>query len=311
MFLKKLILDKINYQEIFTSNLFGISRSLIAFSLLITLIFTESNIFFPDSFFNVSESRHSVIPNFFYLMGINNLDFAFLFAKLILIGVISGYFPQITGLFHAWISYSFFTGALLVEGGDQIGQIISILLVPVCLFDKRINHWNANSSLLNYTRPTWVSMFCYSCLFIVQIQMAIVYFFAVAEKIQVNEWVDGSAFYYWFNHRPFGASLEVRLLLQPLISNPYLSPIITWGVLVLEVLLFSSFFMQKEEKIFMFKLGVCFHLLIVIFHGLWSFFFAMLGGLVIYLLPWENSITIKFKLIPFFRKRNKKHMYFF
>jgi len=39
-----------------------------------------------------------------------------------------------------------------------------------------------------------------------KIQMSILYFFAVIEKLNVPGWVNGSAFYYWFNDSSLGAS---------------------------------------------------------------------------------------------------------
>ncbi|MEM0941860.1 MAG: sporulation-delaying protein SdpB family protein [Bacteroidota bacterium] len=277
---------------IFT-NIYGLSRSFFALSLLITLLFTKSYVYFPPEFFQIGQLSKTIVPNLFYLFEPENLNIALITSCLILVAVISGFLPQLTGILHAWVAYSFFTGALIIEGGDQIGQIIAILLIPVTLFDKRINHWH-KKDFFGYKRPEWISFFCYSCLVIIQIQMAIVYFFAVAEKINSPEWADGSAFYYWFNHNPFGVVEPIANSLNPIISNPYITPLITWGVLVLEALLFGALFMKREHKLLMFRLGIGFHFMIIVVHGLWSFFFAMAGGLIIYLLPWDQSMDLKF-----------------
>ena len=281
----------IDYSQIYVSNTYGFARSLIAFSLLITLVFTSSEVHFPSILLSINEQNSSIIPNFFHLWGPANIDNAIYVACSILILVISGYIPQITGFLHAWIAYSFFTGALMIEGGDQIGQIIAILLIPVTLLDPRINHWH-KTKVFKFERPEWVDFLSYSSLVVIQIQMAVVYFFAVSEKIHVAEWIDGSAFYYWFNHRPFGAFDFLKSMFNPIVANQYFSPLITWGVLILEALLFGALFMEKKYKPLMFKLGISFHLMIIIIHGLWSFFFAMAGGLVIYLLPWDRSINL-------------------
>lgn len=276
---------------IFT-NIYALARSFIALSLLVALLFTSPYVYFPSEFFAIGQPSNTIIPNFFYLWREENLLIPIILACIILLLVIIGYIPQLTGILHAWVAYSFFTGALMVEGGDQIGQIIAFLLIPVTILDKRINHWHKND-FFTYNRPEWLTFFCYSCLVVVQIQMAIVYFFAVSAKLNVPEWVDGSAFYYWFNHNPFGAAAPLRAVLSPVVNNPFLTPLITWGVLVLEATLFAALFMTKDKKRIMFILGVSFHFMIIIIHGLWSFFFAMLGGLIIYLLPWDKQLNLR------------------
>lgn len=278
--------------DVFT-NVYGLGRSFIALSLLITLIFTKSHVYFPSDFFQIGQPSQTIVPNLFYLFGEKNLTISLILSCFILIMVISGVLPQITGILHAWVAYSFFTGALIIEGGDQIGQIITILLIPVTMLDRRLNHWNGEE-YFKYERPEWLDFFGFTCLIVIQVQMAIVYFFAVAEKINSDEWASGTAFYYWFNHNPFGAAEPIKSLLNPIISNPYVTPLITWGVLLLEALLFGAIFMKKEHRLLMFKLGVCFHFMIIVVHGLWSFFFAMVGGLIIYLLPWDKSLNLKF-----------------
>lgn len=286
-------LDKVSEEDSIFTNVYGFARSLIALSLLIALLFTEPYVYFPAEFLRIGQPEQTIVPNLFYIFGEGNLNLSIYIACFILVAVISGFLPQVTGILHAWVAYSFFTGALIIEGGDQIGQIISILLVPVTLFDRRINHWHTKA-LFNYNRPEWIDFFCYTCLIVIQVQMAIVYFFAVAEKIHSPEWVDGSAFYYWFNHNPFGAGEPLQSLLNPIISYPYVTPLITWGVLVLEATLFGALFMKREHKQFMFKLGLSFHFMIIVIHGLWSFFFAMAGGLIIYLLPWHKPLRLQF-----------------
>jgi len=51
--------------------------------------------------------------------------------------------------------------------------------------------------------------------------------------------------------------------------------------------------MNKENKLKMFIPSVGFHFMIVIIHGLFSFFFAMLAGLILYLLPLNNYLALK------------------
>jgi antimicrobial peptide system SdpB family protein len=275
-------------KNVFT-NVYGLARSLMALGTLATLLLTDPHSYFNDMFFKIGPPSGTIFPNFFYLFGQENLYVAVGVASLILLWVISGYLPQITGILHAWIIYSFFTGSIIIEGGDQISQIIAILLIPITLFDKRINHWS-NKDFFLYERPKAIAYFCYSTIVIIQVQMSILYLFAGADKLHVNEWVEGSAFYYWFNNRPFGANNVVHFIFDPLITNHYLSPLVNWGVIVLELFLFAAIFMREQQKITLFYFAVTFHFMIVVVHGLSSFFLAMAGGLILYLLPVDSWI---------------------
>tara|TARA_R110000751_G_scaffold62520_5_gene129007 strand:+ start:27775 stop:28269 length:495 start_codon:yes stop_codon:yes gene_type:complete len=156
--------------------------------------------------------------------------------------------------------------------------------------DKRINHWH-KTSYFKYRQGEFVQYFSYSCMMLIRIQMSIVYFFAAAVKVNKGFWLDGSAFYYWFTNKPFGASDTINNIFLPIISNIYVTSIISWGAIFIEILLFSALFANKSLRPFYFKLGVFFHFMIICIHGLWSFFFAMLGGLVIYLLPWNKGLN--------------------
>jgi antimicrobial peptide system SdpB family protein len=292
--------------NVFT-NKYGVARSLIALAGLVTLMLTPPQYYFTKIFFEKGSSlgEPSVLPNLFYLLGEDNLYVSVAISIIVLLWVISGYLPQISGILHAWVQFSFFHGSMIIEGGDQVGQINTILLIPVCLFDKRINHWHTKE-YFTYTRPVWLEYFCYSCIVIIQFQMCTLYFFSSVEKFKVDEWLNGSAYYYWFNNKPFGASEPIKFLFDFFINSKYFSPVITWSVLVLESILFAGFFMNSANKKKLFYLGVCFHFMIVVVHGLNSFFLYMAGGLILYLLPPGKNFNFAGLFAFFKRIINKK-----
>jgi antimicrobial peptide system SdpB family protein len=270
----------------------GLGRSLIALSNLITLIFTSSDELFPiDVFKNQQILDENERWNIFYIFGFENLNWSYLFSIVILVITISGYLPQIICFFHAWISYSILKGGFITEGGDQIAAILSLLLIPICIFDQRINHWH-NVPFFKYNKSKYIHFFCYSCLIIIQIQMAILYLDAGIEKMKVPEWIDGTATYYWFNNNVFGAPNWMQVFFGGIFKSYLITPIITWSVMIIEILLFAAFFMNQNMKKNMFLLGLSFHFLIFLTHGLPAFGFAMAGGLVIYLLPIDKQINI-------------------
>ncbi|MFH6682314.1 hypothetical protein RI119_04800 [Bacillus amyloliquefaciens] len=60
----------------------------------------------------------------------------------ILILVVIGWRPRLTGFFHWWISYSFQNSAVTLDGGDQVAAVFTLLLLPLTLTDPRKWHWS-------------------------------------------------------------------------------------------------------------------------------------------------------------------------
>jgi len=75
----------------------------------------------------------------------------------------------------------------------------------------------------------------------------------------------------------------MHVLLYPILASPFGVLVITWGVIFLEILLFMAIIMEDKSKLLLFFFAIFFHLMIIVVHGLFSFFFAMAGGLLLYL----------------------------
>ncbi|UGU15383.1 hypothetical protein LS482_17080 [Sinomicrobium kalidii] len=282
-------INKSNYKGIIC--LYSLARTCLAIGILITLLFDSPFMLFPEDFFRGFDKTLFVNQiNFFYLFEYENLLWAKWIAILILLTVIFGIFPRITALLHWWIAFSYNTGTIVVDGGDQITSILTLMIIPIALFDNRRSHWN---DLKDENSANFIGkMVSISTLVLCQIQMSIIYFFAGVEKMKVQEWIDGSAVYYWFNHNIFGANSLLRYLFEDFFKNQFFVISITWGVMLLEILLFAACFMNRKNKYIFFIIGISFHFVILLTHGLISFFFAMAGGLILYLLPSKRAIEI-------------------
>jgi antimicrobial peptide system SdpB family protein len=277
------------------TNVYGLSRTFIALGSLITLVFTNSNELFPDTVFEISQNVFKNSEwNLFYIFGKENMKVGYFCGIIILLTVISGFFPQITCLFHTWVSYSIYKGSYIVEGGDQISAILTLLLIPICILDNRKNHWYKDSYFL-YKTPDILLFFVICTTWVIRIQMSILYLDAGIEKINVPEWKDGTAIYYWFNHNLFGAPTFLKYLFGSLFTNIITTPLINWGVICFEILLAFGLFMSKDAKKYLFLCAVIFHFFIFMVHGLPSFGCAMVGGLILYLLPLNKDIKIEKK----------------
>ncbi len=276
--------------------IYGISRSLLAFGTLITFIFSNEKILFdPD--INFSNRYVKTIfddINFFFLFDFDNLIYARFITIIILIIVISGIYPRFTGVFHWWISFSWFQAGALVEGGDQITAVITFLLIPITILDKRTSHWGTDETNNNYI----LNFVSYLFLFLIKLQICFVYFHAAVEKIyKVPEWVDGTAIYYFFKDPVFGYPDWMDPFLSLIIESKIVF-FITWGTILFELILAGAFFMDNNKKVYLYPLGIIFHLIIWLIFGLSSFFFAMAGALTLYLIP-----------VSYYKLINKKHTF--
>lgn len=282
------------------SNTYGIARSFIAVSLFLTLFFSDIfRLITPlDSLNEIHNLNNISRISIFYLLR-DNLILAKIICLIILILVIIGWRPRFTGVFHWWIAFSFSTSSVILEGGDQVAEILTLLLIPVTLADHRKFHWQNNvkfnsvRSLMNDT----IVLFIISIFFIISLQVAFIYFHASVGKYASEEWANGTAIYYWFDNPVFGLSDFWRKIMFPLLKNPYIVTGITWGTLLVEILLFMGIAIRKSEtkRKYLLLLGVGFHFFIGLFFGLWTFFITMTGALILYLGP-RNGFSKKYFL---------------
>lgn len=273
------------------SNVIGLARSILALGTLLTLLFNPienllikktNGEFVLQALLN---DDFITVINFFLIFGADNLIIGKWLAILILLAVISGYYQKITSILHWWICLSFFHASTIIDGGDQIAANLSLLLIPICLFDNRKNHWNKrveSDNVLNLVSLLF--------LYLIQLQMAVIYFHAAVGKFSHNEWSNGTALYYWLNHSYFGLP-EYLNFLNIFLSNPYFVTLFTYGSLILEISLFLALMAGKKYKISLLFLAIFFHFIILLFMGIFSFFFSITAGLIIYLFP--TNINIK------------------
>jgi antimicrobial peptide system SdpB family protein len=276
------------------SNVYGVARSLLAFGTLLTLLFNDADLLFrPDGGeVNGAMGRQGLFQgSLFFLVPPEYLEMARWFSIFILLLVVSGWRPRITGVLHWWIAYSFAAATLTVDGGDQVAAVLALWLIPVTLTDGRKWHWSPPEPVGTdpRLRTLVAAQIAMSTLLFARLQVAIIYFQAGIAKLGVPEWANGTALYYWFTHPVHGMSAAVQPLVMPLLTNPLTVTLLTWGVIVLEVALFAGLTMDRRWRPFLLVLGLFFHLGIIIVHGLVSFFFSMAAALILLLRPVDEG----------------------
>ena len=263
--------------------LLGFSRSAIAFGLLLTLLFNSNEVLFIYGFVNETTPQFSGIGTISIYNVLPNIALAKWVSIFILILVISGVYPRYTCILHWWITFSYFTTSFLIDGGDQISSILTFVLIPICLTDRRSSHWKRAPK--ENAIPFWTKGIAFFSFLIIEIQVAFLYFHSVIGKLDVKEWVNGTALYYWFRHPQIGINENLYALIIPLLSNPFIVTFLTWGVLLFELLLFTCLFVRdKKIRKIAWITGILFHFGIILAFGLVSFFFAMVGALTLFLM---------------------------
>jgi antimicrobial peptide system SdpB family protein len=288
--------QKISYKYSPYTNVIGLSRSILALGTLLTLLLNpiyflinktnEGKYYNP--FLNLDKFGYNKF-NFFLIFGVENAEVMKFIAVIILIIVISGYFIKISSILHWWICLSFMFCSSLIDGGDQIASILTLLLLPITLTDKRQNHWKKDVN--NTTNK--INLLAIVAVCLIRIQVAIIYFDAAVGKMSVNEWKNGTALYYWLNNSVFGYTAFWKPILDPILSNQILLPFLTYGVLIFELMLFLAMFATLKYRRRILPFGILFHFLIILFHGIFSFFFSISAALIIYLYPTYRNFKIK------------------
>ncbi|TXD80823.1 hypothetical protein ESY86_17440 [Subsaximicrobium wynnwilliamsii] len=266
---------------------YNIARTFLAFGLLITLIFNSNYTLFGYDILHLNNPVFDY--NFYYILR-EHLVLAKILSIIILLIVISGYFPRYSGILHWYITYSFFMSSDVADGGDHIASNITLLLIPLTLLDNRKNHWShqivSQGNLKLYLMN--------SIYFLIAIQICAIYLHAFIGKLFVEEWKNGTAIYYWMTHNHFGINPIFKDFATQLLSNKFIVIIISWSTLALEFLLASCIILSQSNKkryIFLFS-GILFHFGIMLIHGLVSFFFIMSAALFIYLMPKHSQFSL-------------------
>lgn len=286
------LITKLENKNIFTTKI-AFVRSILAIGMLLTLCFnnlnemTDLSILLP----NEGTVQKVIFLKQFSVFTLFGIFWGKFISITILLFVLSGYIPQLSCLLQAWINISICNSLLIIEGGDQIASNISILLIPICLLDKRTNQWNNYISVQN-NQQKLINVFANVYYFLITLQIAIIYLHSAFGKLYNEEWRNGTCVYYWFTNNIFGAPLWLQNLYNVITLSRFV-PILTWSIIIFEISLFACILATNNRirKIFLI-IGIIFHFGIAITHGLITFFLFMMAALILYLD--DNNIIYQF-----------------
>ncbi|WP_367754142.1 sporulation-delaying protein SdpB family protein [Flavobacterium sp. WC2430] len=278
------IIEKLINHNYWT-NWLGFSRSLLAFSLLITLSLNNKTTLFYTGLQNQSFSKFNQI-GFNIYSWFSDFNVGIIISIISLIIVISGIYPKYTCLLHWFVSYSFISTSTCSDGGDIVSSIITLLLIPLCLFDDRKWHWQLTTKKRSFFAKTIATISYY----LISIQIFVIYFFAAIGKFKITEWQNGTAIYYWLTHPLFGVNKFFLSAINLILLNPILTAFLNWSVLLVELLIaFCLFSTNLKYRKIILIIGLFFHLCIGILMGIFSFSITMSSILFLFLISKNNN----------------------
>lgn len=269
------------------TNSISLGRSLIALSFLLTLIFNNWQDLIPRDYFEKFVLNQRDIFNIFSYFTYDSVKILVFIAFIVFCLVISGYYPRYTCIPHAIFTYGLFKTFVILEGGDQIASNLTILLIPLLIFDRRKNSW-CESYECNLPLQLYIINTFY---WLILIQVCYLYFNASVGKYVVNEWSNGTAMYYWLNHNMFGIPENLTPFFNYFLSNKYICSYATYSILILELIISFSILANSTYKQIAFLCGVILHFGIFVLLGLPTFMLSMYGALVLFTFNLNTPIS--------------------
>lgn len=259
----------------------GVARSLLAVGSLITVGLTDHGILFGPAAGLPPGPRCEGAFGFtiFCVPGLP-VGVLRLLAAAILVVVASGWRPRWTCLPHWYVSWSLYASATLVDGGDQVTAVLTLMLIPVSLADPRQWHWQRADAPAD--EAAWRVAVPVVTRFAIRFQLAALYFQAAVAKLGVEQWADGTATHYWLSDPTFGAEGLLGRALDAAATVPALQAALTWSPLVIEfgialAILFGSLTARRAAL----AAGFALHAGIALTMGIMSFSLAMFGALLL------------------------------
>lgn len=282
------------------TDVYGVARSIIALASAITLITNDaSGLFMPASGMPDAPRCEGIASSGMYCLS-PSLEIARFAAIAVLLVVASGWRPRWTAIPHWYVTWSYFSSATILDGGDQMAAIMTVLLLPIALGDGRRWHWQpAIAHRSSSTLPTLVAL---AGVLLIRVQLAYVYAEAAVGKLRVDEWRNGTATYYYLLDPVFGAASWQRPAMAAVLDSAIGVLALTWGTLLLEALLFAGLLAARPYRRILLPLGLAFHLGIAFFQGLPSFSLTMCAALLLYLRPVDEPFALPIAALSRWRR---------
>ncbi len=278
------------------TNVYGLARTILAIGSIITLLFNDIQMLVQPlgEFYERDSHVNPLMDISIFALMDNHLELAKWITIALLLVIASGWRPRFTGPLHWWLAFSIWSSAMVIDGGDQITAVLTFLLIPLCLADSRKWHWDTAAGSEASAVQKHFNLLAILSLLAVRIQVAFIYFHASVGKMGVEEWLNGTALYYWSHTPLFMLPDWLSALTAPIYNNSLTITLATWSIMGFELLLFMGLVIAKKWRPVLLVTGILFHFTIILMYGLVSFFCAMSAALVLLLGPHDKGFNFSF-----------------
>ncbi|MFJ4209774.1 sporulation-delaying protein SdpB family protein [Paenarthrobacter sp. NPDC089675] len=205
--------------------------------------------------------------------------------------VVLGVVPAVTSWLHAWAAFSFSVGIGLPDGGEQVSQIVTALLVLLCVDNWSWCAWLPKQAEMLRSVPiasrsagirwaAWVGL---------RIQVAYIYLDSGLSKIPQEDWLNGSAMYYFVRDPSFGGTGPIGDALRWITSSDPGVAFLTWVPLLVEIAIALLIFGSHSKRKLALALAAALHVGIILLIGLWSFGLIMIASVALACLPYYRG----------------------
>lgn len=176
--------------------------------------------------------------------------------------------------------------------------------------DNRKFHWNFKNPRNEQIKDREITkkIIVYVTMFAIRLQVAIIYFHSTVAKLFNEEWVNGTAVYYYMLDPLLGLPEFLLKVFNPIFTS-WLIVLPTWGTLLIQTVLFAALFAPKRIWKYILIFSLLFHETIALMLGLVSFSIIMSAALILYLRPINehfNGIEDFWKKLVRFIERKKQ-----
>ncbi|MER6069677.1 sporulation-delaying protein SdpB family protein [Streptomyces sp. NPDC001817] len=268
----------------FRSRWFGVGRALICFAELTVVLITPSKALLTPVLTISNGARCGGVraaSAYCLVGGTSHAEYARWILVAVLLVAAVGYRPRWTAIPQLWAIYSIAVSITVPDGGESVGMIMSLLMLPILLTDNRTWQWSPPTKPLS---PSGHAV-AYAAFWVVRLQLAYIYLDTAISKFGVADWANGTAEYYFLRDNMFGVAKPWDGLLLALSKYPVIVVGMTWGALVVELLIAVCILGSDRWRKVGLVLDILLHGSIILLMGLWSFALVMIGCSVVASMP--------------------------
>jgi predicted DCC family thiol-disulfide oxidoreductase YuxK len=186
----------------------------------------------------------------------------------------------------SWVKWVVFIGQISYDVRNRdiaygVDMILSSLLLILCLapigralsLDRVREARLVKQRDLSARPPVFTSAWACATTRLMQIQMAVVFFFSAAEKLKGEDWWNGDAVWYVFSD----ADMYNSVMLDILAPRYWLVNLATYGTILIEIA-YPFLIWQRRTRPFVLAGAIFLHLQFAFLMGLYYFSFVMING---------------------------------